>query len=697
MELDKNLAQITPSTIEDLLRPQGISARYVFVLESEGRAGDPTIKQVPRFTVGGKRANKNPNLVKLDELYEITLRDYSATNIPSGWSRIHEYVYVLGDDRDRHGWEYRSNWTDGNEVGPDDEQWRGESKDAAVRRRIWMTSVVKTEFLQRAKQAISEAFQSYARGNKNKLMMGPLYVQERGMGGIRKTWEERECVLKPDCIEVYLPRETNKIIGGTETRKCLLKIDLVGVSVACCSVNELQLSGQHNTFSIRERDTGKILGLFDANEVADRKRWLHAINYQIALGSDMMNFPPLDMSPPADRECPDSTLVFGFLDKKGHFRPTWKHRFFQLTPYELQYYDGVIIKGKVPLKGSRLVDEKGVSRKFSICTSEGYVLYMEADTLEHKKMWLAILDKQLDWIVGLDKRILARQTEGKKAVKNEKSKEQVPAQSESVKEAEEHGDREAYFSIDGDLSQVSASFSAPMSETHTESTEDIAKDIDKGKDEGTEENIVTGIEGGKEQESKDPMFRPSEYINEMVFTETDTLQHAEKEFGEEHGSDRQIMKLDTEAEALQSLEEVTRLSFAFEIMGTKIEEGIDKMVSTALDATIESVDIGDSDDDDHDEDGIGISLPGPPPRNVSQRSESSSVDAGFLYNKEKKGLKAVERDTRDQEERASISDFPELPTHIIQKHGNRRSSRVVQGIARYESEKKGGDNSNKEK
>lgn len=689
---DSVCSHITPSVIESILRPVGISARYVFVLESEGRASD-SIKQVPRFTVGGKRANKNPNLVKLEELHEVTLEDYGATDIPSGWSKVHEYIYVLGDDRDNHGWEYRSDWADGEELAEDDEQWQGDYKKANVRRRIWMTSVVKTKYYQRAKQTISEAFQKFGNGNKSQLMMGSLFIQEQGMLG--KKWEERECILKPDCIEVYPLRQPNTSTGGVQNRKLLLKINLLDASISCGSVIGLQLPERQNPFFVRERDTGKILGLFDATESSHRKRWIHAINYQVALGSSNVNFPPLPNSPPADRECPDSVLVFGHLHKKGHFAPTWKHRFFQLTPYELQYYDGVIIKGRVPLKGSRIFDDgdpEGTT--FSITTADSYVLDMRADTIEHKAMWYSLLERQLDWINGLDARIHERLTgKDKGSKKSNGDQTAAPTEQAQADKSTAGDDNETYSSMDGEISLPAA--------TPTDQVQEPAEGP-------TDEDDVAGMEGGQEYGTEDPMFRPSEMHTKVIDTlETeDVEEEADEEFGD---SDSHVLKLDTkqqEEEAIQGLSEVTRMSVAFEIVGTTSEKVIEKQ------APREAVDVSGSDklgaggneggekepaaittqdasedDEEYDEDGIGAMLPGPPTRGSRpvRGASAQGADASDLYNQDK--LRGVEVEEREEEERVSISDFPELPTHIVQKHGNRRQSRVIQGIARYEKEK----------
>jgi len=129
---------LTAEFVAKILKARNIICRFVFVLESEAK---PEIRQIPRFTVGGPRANKNPLDTPLDDLYEVSRLDYSRIEIPPGWSKVHHFIYLLGDDRDDHGWEYRRDWSDGS-VPEGQELWTNDATDRHVRRRMWMTSVV---------------------------------------------------------------------------------------------------------------------------------------------------------------------------------------------------------------------------------------------------------------------------------------------------------------------------------------------------------------------------------------------------------------------------------------------------------------------------------------------------------------------------------------------------------------------------
>ena len=326
---------INPSLIESILKPLGILARYIFVLESEANEEKKT---VPRFSVGGARANKNPNLIPLSELYEITHDNFTPVSIPRGWSKVHEFIYILGVGKDYQGYEYRSDWTDGQDPG--NEPWTADSNDANVKRRIWMVTAVPTEHVQAAKDALTDVLQKEDAGEGSTLLRGVLEVQETGVIG--KRWEEREVVLKKNHIEVF-----------TSDNRMLKNISLK--DAYCARTIVAQLPERQFSFVIRQKCNGMVLCIFAASSYQALQKWIHAVGYQIAIMSPSLNFSALPHAPPCEDECPETVRMFGMMMKKGHWRKNWKSRFFVLTPYELQYYQGMDLKGKVPLRGSALV------------------------------------------------------------------------------------------------------------------------------------------------------------------------------------------------------------------------------------------------------------------------------------------------------------------------------------------------------
>jgi hypothetical protein len=653
---------LSPSMIESVLKPVGISARYVFVLESDAR-NDTRV--VPRFTVGGSRANKNPNVISLDELREITPKDYGATDIPAGWSRIHEYIYVLGEERDCYGWECRSDWSDGKDTGK--EPWRRDCRGANVRRRIWMSSVVKTDQLQRAKQALTEAIQKEVdSGVNSQLMTGVLSVQEKGMWGSR--WVERDCVLKLDSIEIYQGGGSSSSDKDKGRCKLLRKISLVDVS--CAYIIKDQLPDKELAFYIRERGSCALIGLFDAKVRSHRRRWVNAINYQIAVVSTNLNFTPLSMAPPSDFECPEDVLVFGYLHKRGHFVANWKQRFFILTPFELQYYDKAVIKGRIPLKGSELMDgENDVDPSFSIKTSEGYILEMKADTIEHREMWKNIVLKQINWSTQADKRVLSRKNSSstnKKSAAAKADENAVEMQPRQQQEEEE----DHYLSLEGKISVVNVDGAAAEAALEVEGQAALEES--------------TGM-----TESNDPIFRASITCYDSVDALPADGEATTEDFS---NNDQQVKILDAinEGEDADSPEGV-RMSY--HITNSEIqpaeEEEQKKSEPIQEEDGGQSGDIkilGETEVDDIDEDNLQT-LPAPKGGGGrrGQRDAAAAANSDLLYDRSKlKGLE-LNSDGEEEEEREE-EEFPELPKHIIKKHGNRRTSKVVQGISKFEKD-----------
>ena len=126
-------------TILNALEPHGIATRFIFVLECESHG---SARKLGRFNVGGTHARKDPTKVPLSELHEITRADHDSIDLRAGWGKVHHFVYVIGQNTDENGWEYRSDWSDG-VPGEDEEQWnKTRPTKANVRRRLWMSSCV---------------------------------------------------------------------------------------------------------------------------------------------------------------------------------------------------------------------------------------------------------------------------------------------------------------------------------------------------------------------------------------------------------------------------------------------------------------------------------------------------------------------------------------------------------------------------
>mmetsp|Transcript_23543 Transcript_23543/g.21418 ORF Transcript_23543/g.21418 Transcript_23543/m.21418 type:complete len:1061 (-) Transcript_23543:928-4110(-) len=358
----------------------GITHRFVLVLECETRHyGDPN-KQTkftpPRFSVGGPRANQDPRVVAVQQLLCITTNT-NEIQIPSGWEKVHQYIYVKHTNTDDHGWQYRSDWSVG-VLSPQDEQWVGVNADGRdVRRRLWMTTVVRRDDVIRAKRILSESLQKARTGV---ILQGELYKLEQG--ALSKSWQRRLVRLFHDSLEFYSGNEKK---GDLAFQGCDVKM-LFGS----------QCPGRDYAFSIRHPN-GTVGVLLDADSKEIRRRWVVAIGYQIALNWPDVNFPPFDYGPPVGDEGNGRVLICGELQKRGHMVKNWKTRFFQLVPKELQYFEKESLKGKISIEEA-VVEFDDRSLEFTVRAHSGATLIMRADSAATKATWVRAIQRQIQTI-----------------------------------------------------------------------------------------------------------------------------------------------------------------------------------------------------------------------------------------------------------------------------------------------------------
>lgn len=374
-----NKQALSPNFVS--LALHGLTHRFVLILECETRMYNDNrrgpVVAPPRFAIGGARATLDPRNARVAELLPLAKH---KLELPSGWERIHQYVYVLQPATDEHGWQYRSEWSDG-PITEADEQWvKANSPGLDVRRRLWMITVVKRDDVVTAKRKLSEALTNRPR---HAIIEGELYRQEQG--ALMKSWPKRYVILYDDCIEVFsggAPDAGGKKISEIAIVDCDAKM-LFGV----------QCPGREFAFSVRQLN-GPVVALFDAENREVRRRWVVAIRYQLAILCPEVNFAPFDYGPPVADDSATRILMCGELAKQGQMVGGWKNRFFQLTPNELQYYEKENPKGFFILKGASVSGEEK-SLDFSLKTAGGKVVTMRADNAVNKATWVRAISRQI--------------------------------------------------------------------------------------------------------------------------------------------------------------------------------------------------------------------------------------------------------------------------------------------------------------
>lgn len=109
----------------------GVNYRFLLVLECESRPNSNDLASAinhPRFCVGGHRATSDPRNVSISELQPL---DPSKIEIPFGWEKVHQLIYVVETNTDPDGWQYRSSWPIV-ALSSSDEQWSNQSTNANV-------------------------------------------------------------------------------------------------------------------------------------------------------------------------------------------------------------------------------------------------------------------------------------------------------------------------------------------------------------------------------------------------------------------------------------------------------------------------------------------------------------------------------------------------------------------------------------
>lgn len=368
---------ISPQLVSQSL--SGITHRFVLILECETRHYDEAASAQgryapPRFCVGGPRANQDPRIVPVRQLIGITNANRNDIQIPPGWEKVHQYIYVLHGNTDDHGWQYRSDWSEG-VLEPQDEQWTGVHTDQhEVRRRIWMTTVVKRDDLIRAKRILSESLQ---RGSTGDVLSGILLKLDQGYAG--KSWQKRSVRLRLDNVEFFNGEVKT---GDMSLSQCEVKM-----------LHSSQCPGKDFAFTVRNL-SGNMKVIIDAGHKETRRRWVVAIGYQIAIHWPEVNFPPFDYGPPTGDDAHNRVLICGDLQKQGHLVKNWKSRYFQLTPRELQYFEKDLMKGKISIEEAALkYDDRSLD--FTVRGASGAVLVMRTDNQVIKTTWIRSLERAI--------------------------------------------------------------------------------------------------------------------------------------------------------------------------------------------------------------------------------------------------------------------------------------------------------------
>eukprot|EP00981_Chlorochromonas_danica_P011190 scaffold3799_cov168-Ochromonas_danica.AAC.3 len=298
----------------------------------------------------------------------------------------HQYIYIVHENTDIHGWQYRSQWPPQGIPNPHDEQWsKSMQSNSTVRRRIWMTTIVPRIDLVRVKRLLSDNLrldQGAVRFQGELLRYDPQQV----------SWQKRRCILFNNRVEFY--DANNQKQGELPLDDCEVRM-----------LFENQCPGKKTAFSVRHPNGQGVL--LDAGSKEDRRQWVLAIQYQMATTSDDLNHIPLEYGPPTG-EYPDNRVsMCGDLKLCDRDNSTWLPRHFQLLPREMVYFDETDnLKGRIFMENAQVITggegSAGMTGtgnlRFTVQSASGIQLQLSTDNPESRSLWLQGVRKEVDRI-----------------------------------------------------------------------------------------------------------------------------------------------------------------------------------------------------------------------------------------------------------------------------------------------------------
>lgn len=291
---------------------------------------------------------------------------------------VHQYIYIIHDNTDDFGWQYRSDWPQTPVPGPRDEPWTNQPYPfSRVRRRIWMTTIVPRQELVKAKRLLSENVRIDSGIIK---LQGELNRYEKGT--LTKSWNRRRVVLLHNRIEFY---SGNSKKGEALLNDCEVKI-----------LTPEQCQGKKYAFSIRN-PSGSVGILLEADDPETRRAWILAIQYQLAMNSHEVNFQPLEYSPPTG-EYPDNRVFISSDLKLLGRENQLLSRHFQLSPREIVCFnEDDELRGRIFVEQANIsADERNLN--FTISSASGITIQLTAENPEVKNTWLLGVRRQVQFI-----------------------------------------------------------------------------------------------------------------------------------------------------------------------------------------------------------------------------------------------------------------------------------------------------------
>lgn len=323
-----------------------------------------------------------------------------------GWLMLHQYIYIIQQNTDEHGWQYRSKWSNGLINGRGEEQWSeapGENK--MVRRRLWMTTVVKKNDLGKAKKIIAESLGVNTKGEQA-ILQGTLYRHQLpiatdgattstiAMATANSVWQKVKVLLFHSRVELFVGNDKR---GDYLLQDCEVKM-----------FYDHSCFGRPYSFSLRNF-SGSVNLILDAGTQEKRRQWVTSVHYQLSIISPDLNFQPFVSGPPVGQSLKMRVLMcgeLGMLVDQG-----MRLFYFELEPSQLRYYERSVLKGRLFLNQMVVSTHRSVSRDddsnsdFIIRIPGTMAYHLRAANPEDKHTWVrSIKRQQVKYVEGLRQR-----------------------------------------------------------------------------------------------------------------------------------------------------------------------------------------------------------------------------------------------------------------------------------------------------
>lgn len=345
--------------------------------------GDP-----PQWSIGPD--SNLTNDPRLYPIYELENARSSLWSLIDGWEALHNFVPILYPNKDTGGWEYNidfrdtSPWTSYPHIGT----------DIRVRRRIWMRTCIKSEWLYKCRSILTDYINYHPRGV---CYMSPVEIFLDSSTSEQGDWHRCIGILRDQFFELKFIDDKNRRLKYSLSRT---------------EVKDLTDQEDENSPSIfyrfrltKKGSNGNDLGtvcILRTSTFHEKQSWIIQFVSQLDLLHICSNYPLHSFGPPVS----DKVVIEGHMWKRGHVIPNWKFRFFRLRESgALTYYSNDLLKGRIQLKNCEILDSSSDSNDFNASQCSFIIQKNDTTTKGGGKYELVLktTDRKtkLQWMTGI--------------------------------------------------------------------------------------------------------------------------------------------------------------------------------------------------------------------------------------------------------------------------------------------------------